>query len=119
MMGFMFSPEEKREGLLRPSRPVFLRYSPTPFPLPEPLRREPPAYRKAFCSVCGSPLPLVRQDSDFVVLLAGVLDGTPETAPFRHVFLSQKAPWYGVDDDLIKFDERPPPDQRLPQRDQG
>ena len=84
-----------------------------------PLLREPPPFRKAFCSVCGSPLPVVHPDSDFVAFLAGVLDGDPGTRPFRHVFLSQKAPWYPVDDDLIKFDERPPASQRLPQKDQS
>ncbi len=81
-----------------------------------PLLREPPPFRKAFCSVCGSPVPLVEQDSDFVAFLAGVLDGEPETTPFRHVFLSQKAPWYSVSDELTKFDERPPADQRLPRK---
>ena len=81
-----------------------------------PLLREPPPFRKAFCSVCGSPVPLVEQDSEFVALLAGVLDGEPETTPFRHVFLSQKAPWYSVNDELTKFDERPPADQRLPRK---
>jgi hypothetical protein len=84
-----------------------------------PLLREPPPFRKAFCSVCGSPVPLVEQDSDFVAFLAGVLDGEPETTPFRHVFLSQKAPWYSVDDELTKFDERPPADQRLPRKQQS
>jgi hypothetical protein len=84
-----------------------------------PLLREPPPFRKTFCSVCGSPLPVVHPDSDFVALLAGVLDGDPGTRPFRHVFLSQKAPWYPVDDDLIKFDERPPAHQRLPQKDRS
>ena len=44
-----------------------------------PLLREPPPFRKAFCSVCGSPLPVVEQDNDFVAFLAGVLDGDPET----------------------------------------
>jgi hypothetical protein len=81
-----------------------------------PLLREPPPFRKAFCSVCGSPVPLVEQDSEFVAFLAGVLDGEPETTPFRHVFLSQKAPWYSVNDELTKFDERPPADQRLPRK---
>ena len=81
-----------------------------------PLLREPPPFRKAFCSVCGSPVPVVREDSDFVAFLAGVLDGEPETRPFRHIFLSQKAAWYSIDDELPKFDERPPADQRLPQK---
>ncbi len=81
-----------------------------------PLLREPPPYRKAFCRVCGSPLPLVQEDSDFVTFLAGVLDGSPETKPFRHILLSQKAPWYSPHDELPKFEERPPASQRLPRK---
>jgi hypothetical protein len=78
-----------------------------------PLLREPPPFRKAFCRVCGSPLPVLRDESDWVVLLAGVLDGDPGVAPFRHIFLAQGAPWYSVRDALPKFDERPPAEQRL------
>ena len=79
-----------------------------------PLLREPPPYRKAFCRVCGSPLPLAREGSDFVVLLAGTLDGGAEIEPFRHIFVGQRAPWHEISDDLPKFDGRPPADQRLP-----
>ncbi len=81
-----------------------------------PLLREPPPFRKAFCKRCGSPLPVLREGTDLVIFLAGVLDGDPETTPFRHIFLSQKTAWYSVNDELTKFDERPPPDQRLPKR---
>jgi hypothetical protein len=84
-----------------------------------PLLREPPPFRKAFCRVCGSPLPLPDPEGDFVVFLAGVLDGEPETKPFRHVFLGQKAAWYSADDELPKFDGRPPADQRLPRKREG
>src|SRR5262245_17722653 len=40
-----------------------------------PLPREPPPYRRAFCRVCGSPVPVALEGTNFVVLHAGVLDG--------------------------------------------
>ena len=82
-----------------------------------PLLREPPPYRKAFCRVCGSPLPVALEGTDFVVMLAGTLDEGAELKPFRHIFVSEGAPWYAISDDLPKFAERPPADQRLPARD--
>src|SRR5215831_16282816 len=48
-----------------------------------PLLREPPRYRRAFCRVCGSPMPVALDGTDLVVLHAGVLDGDPPTRPFR------------------------------------
>jgi hypothetical protein len=81
-----------------------------------PLLEEPPPYRRAFCRVCGSPLPVALEGTPFVVLQAGVLDGEPETRPFRHVFVEQNAPWHEISDDLPRFERRPPADQRLPGR---
>ncbi len=81
-----------------------------------PLLREPPPLRRDFCRVCGSPVPVVREDSDFVGFMVGVLDDDPGSRPFRHIFLGQRAAWDELSDDLPRFDERPPADQRLPQR---
>lgn len=81
-----------------------------------PLLREPPPYRHAFCRVCGSPLPVPLEGTDFVVLHAGVLDGEPGTSAFRHIFVEQNAPWYTITDDMPRFDLRPPAGQRLPRR---
>ena len=81
-----------------------------------PLLHEPPAYRRAFCRVCGSPLPVVNPGAPFVVLLAGVLNEDPEVRPFRHVFVGSKAPWFEILDELPKFLEHVPKDQRLPTR---
>jgi hypothetical protein len=79
-----------------------------------PLLREPPPYRHAFCRVCGSPLPVPLEGTDFVVLHAGVLDGDPETRAFRHIFVGQNPPWHTIADGMPRFDQRPPVDQRLP-----
>jgi hypothetical protein len=78
-----------------------------------PLLREPPAYRRAFCRVCGSPVPVVREESDFVVLLAGTLDEDPGVHPFRHIFTAESAPWDTARDALPRFEGRPPAAQRL------
>jgi hypothetical protein len=79
-----------------------------------PLLREPPPYRNAFCRVCGSPLPVALEGTPFMVLHAGVLDGTPEMAPFRHIFVSQAAPWHTITDTMPRFDEHAPAGQRMP-----
>ncbi len=78
-----------------------------------PLLREPPPLRRAFCRVCGSPLPVPLEGTDYVVLLAGVLDDDPGTKPFRHIFVDQAAPWDSISDSLPRFEERPPADQRI------
>lgn len=75
-----------------------------------PLLREPPPYRTSFCRVCGSPLPGLLDGTPFVVLRAGILDGEPETRPFRHIFVSQQACWHSITDDLPRFAEHDPAD---------
>ena len=79
-----------------------------------PLLREPPPYRRAFCRVCGSPMPIPLQGTDFVVVQAGVLDGNAEPRPFRHIFVSQAPRWHTITDTLPRFEERPPAGERLP-----
>ena len=81
-----------------------------------PLLREPPPFRKSFCRSCGSPLPVFQPETGFVIVLAGALDDDPGVKPFRHIFLGQAAEWDAVTDELPKFDERPPPEQRLPRK---
>ena len=73
-----------------------------------PLLTAPPRYRHAFCRVCGSPVPVALDGTDLVVLHAGVLDGEPETRPFRHIFVEQAAAWHTITDDLPRFDRRAP-----------
>lgn len=73
-----------------------------------PLLAEPPAYRRAFCRTCGSPLPVQLGDAPWMILNPGTLDDDPGTRTFRHAFVAQKAPWYEPGDDLPRFDMRPP-----------
>ena len=78
-----------------------------------PLLHEPPPLRRAFCRICGSPLPVFLEGTDYVVLLAGVLDEDPGTKPFRHIFVDQGAPWHSISDSLPRFEEQPPADQQI------
>ncbi len=83
-----------------------------------PLLREPPPFRRTFCGHCGSPMPTAREGSAFTIILAGVLDEDPRARPFREILLSQAAPWY-EHGELQRFEGRPPPDQRLPDKRKG
>lgn len=73
-----------------------------------PLLDEPPAYRRAFCRVCGSPMPVALGNIPFVILNPGTLDDDPGTRPFRHAFVAQAAAWQEHTDTLPRFDGRPP-----------
>ncbi len=73
-----------------------------------PLLEEPPAYRRAFCAHCGSPLPQAIEGTGFTGLLAGVLDDDPGTRPFRHAFTDHQAAWLDTVDALPRFGGRPP-----------
>jgi hypothetical protein len=77
-----------------------------------PLLAEPPRYRRAFCALCGSPLPVEIEGSDFAILNPGVLDDDPGTRAFRHAFVAQKATWHEIADGLPVFAGQPPgPDE--------
>jgi len=81
-----------------------------------PLLEAPPAYRRAFCRRCGSPLPCRIGGTPFVMLNPGTLDEDPGTRPFRHAFVGQKAPWHEIADSLPQFEHRPPrPGAGLPE----
>ena len=83
-----------------------------------PLLHEPPPFRRTFCSHCGSPMPVVREGTGWVVLLAGVLDDPSGTQPFRRIFVEHAPDWYSVesDDGLQHHLGRPPASERLPRR---
>ncbi len=81
-----------------------------------PLLREPPPYRRAFCRVCGSPLPVALEGTSFVILHGGGLDGDPGTRPFRHIFVSQRAPWHTITDTMPQYEQHAPAGERLPRK---
>jgi hypothetical protein len=82
-----------------------------------PLLHEPPPYRRAFCRICGSPVPVVESESGITILLAGMLDDDTGLETFRHIFTSQKAGWSQLDPGLREFEKRPPAEARRPTQD--
>lgn len=79
-----------------------------------PLLREPPPYRRDFCRNCGSPVPVPLNDPTYMVIQMGILDGDVDARVFRHIFTNQRASWFDGDDELPKYEMRPPPESRVP-----
>ena len=83
-----------------------------------PVRQAPPPYRRVFCRVCGSALPIVRREVGLAEVPAGTIDGDPGTRPARHIFTRAKAPWFEITDTLDRHEagapaaERPAPRRR-------
>ena len=73
-----------------------------------PIINEPPAYKRAFCKKCGSPVPVAIEGTDFMILLAGILDTDPNIEEFRHAFTGQKASWHTITDALPSHEGQPP-----------
>jgi hypothetical protein len=69
-----------------------------------PIRKTPPGYRSAFCTVCGGPVPIV--DDRVINIPAGTLDDDPGLRPERHIFVASKAPWFEIADHLPRFSEK-------------
>ena len=65
-----------------------------------PIRERPPAYRVAFCSQCGSPVPDPPADATWFEIPAGLLDADPVLRPDRHIFVECKSPWFSISDSL-------------------
>jgi hypothetical protein len=63
-----------------------------------PVRKEPPGYRRTFCTVCGGPVPTV--DRGMINVPAGTLDDDPGLRPQRHIFVDFKAAWFDITDRL-------------------
>ena len=52
-------------------------------------------------STPGSPVWSRRaNDPDILRLRLGTLDGDPERGPLAHIWVSEKAPWFEITDDL-------------------
>jgi hypothetical protein len=66
-----------------------------------PVRENPPGYRRAFCAICGGPVPTV--DKEIANIPAGTLDDQPEIRPQRHIFVARKAAWFDIADDLPRL----------------
>jgi len=60
-----------------------------------PILREPPAYRRSFCKLCGSPLPSVFGHPT-VPIPTGLVDGDVLARAVKHIWVSKKANWLNL-----------------------
>jgi GNAT superfamily N-acetyltransferase len=65
-----------------------------------------PGKRRCFCRHCGSHVfAYYENDPSFVVLRLGTLDSAPAIAAEAHIWVSHKAPWYQILDEIPKYAE--------------
>lgn len=67
-----------------------------------------PGTFRAFCTHCGSNLPVLEDEGAHVTIPAGTLDADPGVRPIVHIHTASKAPWYSIADGLPQFPEFPP-----------
>jgi len=63
-----------------------------------------PGFFRCFCNQCGSVLPESLEDEDYNFVPAGGLDGDISLRPQAHIFVSSKAEWYIISDQLPQLD---------------
>jgi hypothetical protein len=81
-----------------------------------PIREQPPAYRVAFCSRCGSPVPDPPWGATWFEIPAGLLDADPMLRPDKHIFVECKSPWFEIADTLPQLTELQLREARRPRR---
>jgi hypothetical protein len=60
------------------------------------------------CRICGSLLFSVVREGAFVHVAMGTLIDDPSIRPTHHIFVSSKAPWFTIADDLPQYEEHVP-----------
>ena len=66
-------------------------------------------FTHAFCKVCGASMPRIDRALGIAIIPMGAFDDDPGIRPQRHIFVSSKAAWDEIHDDLPQFTEAPPP----------
>ena len=66
-----------------------------------------PNKRRYFCSKCGSQIYSHMDGQEEYVVRLGTFDNDTGQKPTRHIFVSEKAPWYNINDNLTQFDQWP------------
>ena len=59
----------------------------------------------AHCRACGSLLYSLVRDGTYVHVAMGTLTDNPSIRPTEHIFVSTKAPWHEITDDLPQHQE--------------
>jgi len=57
-----------------------------------------PGKKRYFCEHCGSHIYAKREDQNHYTFRLGTLDGEPKLKQGQHIWLSEKAPWYDIDE---------------------
>jgi len=58
-----------------------------------------------FCSNCGTQVYAKRENTQHVILRLGSLDVDPSSHEKAHIWVSQKASWYSINQSLPQFSE--------------
>lgn len=58
-----------------------------------------------FCSGCGTHLYAKREGTQHIILRLGSLDDDPQSQEKEHIWVSQKASWYEINNDLPEHQE--------------
>jgi hypothetical protein len=58
-----------------------------------------------FCRVCGSNMPSVFPEMNYVRVPLGTLDDNPQIKPAAHLYVKSKVPWFEIADSLPQYPE--------------
>ena len=64
-----------------------------------------PGKFRYFCSNCGTQIYAKREGTPHIILRLGSLDDDPQACEKNHIWVSQKAPWYQIRNDLPELQE--------------
>jgi hypothetical protein len=56
-----------------------------------------------FCRICGSNMPSVFPEMNYVRIPLATLDDDPETQPVAHLYVKSKVPWFDIADTLPQY----------------
>jgi len=65
------------------------------------------SFSNIFCGNCGSRMPRIDKEKQFVVVPAGGLDSEPGMKPIARIFENSRAEWSKASDGMICFEEYP------------
>ncbi|GMQ46696.1 GFA family protein [Vibrio sp. 10N] len=65
------------------------------------------SFSKAFCSDCGSALPVVNQTGKFLIVPAGSLNEEPSKSLDAQIFCAEQTEWHSVGLKAVKLDGFP------------
>jgi hypothetical protein len=66
----------------------------------------PDGWESVFCGECGSPLPRLIPDEEWIVP-AGIIDGVVQSEVRAHIFVANKPSWEVIGDDAPQFETVP------------